>query len=114
MALRFISAKSANQMDSRGRLSLQFAAHLSARHTFVSLPRAEGGGPLAVEGLSPRTLSAWQTKWTVGDACPYNSRHTFPLGKIFTPNGQSRTPVTKPSSERKVAFSLENDGRSLR
>ena len=22
-----------------------------------------------------------QTKWTVEDACPYNSRHTFPLGK---------------------------------
>ena len=22
-----------------------------------------------------------QTKWTVEDACPYNSRHTFPLSK---------------------------------
>ena len=44
-------------------------------------------------GIVPVSLSArqnWQTKRTVG------------------------TPITKPSSERKVAFSLENDGRSLR
>jgi len=66
------------------------AASLSARQIFT-FPFGEGGPPL---------LRWWMR-------CPLSP---FPLGK---PNGQ-RTPVPKPSSERKVAFSLENDGRSLR
>ena len=53
--------------------------------------------------------------WGRGTAAFAVVDEVFPLPlSLGKQNGQSRTPVTKPSSERKVAFSLENDGRSLR
>ena len=86
----FRSAKSANQMDSRGRLSLQLSYHTSPRQTFVSLPRAEQS--IKSGSISPSPLHS--PLFTFGEArsgnasaflCFFREQQAAPLPNVTAP-----------------------------
>ena len=86
----FRSAKSANQMDSRGRLSLQLSYHTSPRQPRVSLPRAEQS--IKSGSISPSPLHS--PLFTFGEArsgnasaflCFFREQQAAPLPNVTAP-----------------------------